>query len=90
MCNATVPDYAAFLKFFNDKFAFIVSNNIIFTAINSIIGLNGSMPILNDVCVVYLTYYIVIELAHLIVDVLLFIPRLAHAWMSAFSKKLGE
>lgn len=90
VCNSSVTDYPSFLQFFNDKFPLFLYNNFIFTAISSIFGPNGSMPIFNDVVVLYLAYYIVINLAHLIVDVLLFIPRLAHGWMSAFSKKLGE
>lgn len=87
---ASYSSFPSFAEFFSEKFAFIVNENFIYTCIDSIFGPEGTCPILSDVFVSYLTYYVVVELAHLVIDVLLFIPRLAHGWMSAFSKKLGE
>lgn len=90
ICNSSVTDYPTFKEFFFNNFEFLLVPNFISDAITSILGPGGVLPLLNNSCIVYLTYYIVIEIAHLLVDVLLFIPRLAHGWMSAFSKKLGE
>lgn len=89
-CNSSVTDLPTFLDFFDDKFGFFIYHNIISSSILLVFGPSGILPIMSSSCALYLSYYILIELAHLIVDVLLFIPRLAHGWMSAFSKKLGE
>lgn len=88
--NFTASTFPSFVEFMSTNLAFLYSDNVIYEAIYGVFGSNGSLPILGDSLVLYLTYYVVVELAHLLLDVLLFIPRLAHGWMSAFSKKLGE
>lgn len=88
--NFTASTFPTFADFMSEKLAFIYSDNVIYEAINGVFGANGVLPILGDSLVLYLTYYVVVELAHLLLDVLLFIPRLAHGWMGAFSRKLGE
>ena len=78
-----------FAEMMSNKLAFITTDNVIYTTINGVFGPSGELPLFNAALTTYLTYFVIVELAHLIVDVLLFIPRLAHNWMSYFSKK-GE
>lgn len=61
--------------------------NIVYTAITSIFG-NGSDSILslfgsNSPMLVYFTYFISVEILHLFVDFICFIPRLSHKWLSS-------
>lgn len=58
----------------------IVSNNVLFTALIDLFGANSDIfPIFssNDV-LMYLTYFITLMIVHIIVDVLLYIPRYCH------------
>ena len=50
----------------------------------SIFGENGAFPLFdsyNQSIVYYLSYCVNIEIVHVLFDVLVFIPRLAHKWV---------
>lgn len=79
------PD--TFISLMSEKLNFITTDNIIYTTIKSIFGTGGIMPVLQDGMTMYLTYFCIVEIVHLLVDVLVFIPRLAHGWLDAFVKK---
>ena len=80
-----------FEQMMTEKLGFFTSTeNVIFTSINDIFGPSGTLPILTEDLTAYLTYYIIIEIAHLCVDVLLFIPRIAHSWMDAYTRKNSQ
>lgn len=76
-----------FSEMMSEKLQFFTDGNIIYTTVAETFGSSGVLPILTDSLTAYASYYISIEILHLIVDVLLFIPRLAHEWMTAFTKK---
>ena len=70
-------DMITFTEMMSSKLQFTSSNNVIYSTIWDVFGTGGILPILTEGLAAYLTYYIIIELAHLVVDVLIFIPRLA-------------
>ena len=65
----------------------ILSDNVILTSLSSIFGVGGVFPIFSSPDIlIFFTWFIGVYLAHLFVDFLLFIPRLAHRWLSFFYK----
>ena len=59
------------------------SNNIVWTTIYRIFGENGVFPIFTSEAPLYvLNWFIWVELFHVFFDVIVFIPRLAHKWIS--------
>jgi len=65
-----------------------IKDTFIFEALDSVFGANGLLPLFsgsaNVFLLYYATYFISVMLLHLFVDFLVFIPRLAHKWMSNF------
>lgn len=55
---------------------------------NSLIGIfggSGSIPLFaNNDIIIYCSYFVSVYLLHLLVDFLLFIPRLTHDWLNKF------
>lgn len=80
-------DIITFAEMMSTKLQFTSVNNIIYSTIWGVFGTGGTLPILTEGLAAYLTYYIIIELAHLVVDVLIFIPRLAQGWISSFTRR---
>lgn len=67
----------------------IVTDNVIFNGLSQLFGVNGVMPFYaNDNLLIYLSYFIFVEITHVAVDVLLFIPRFAHKLMN--NNKVGD
>lgn len=58
------------------------SNNIVYTALNSIFGPSGVFPIFRPSFLSFFVYLVNIEIIHIFYDVIVFIPRLAHEWIS--------
>lgn len=78
----------SFSDYVSEKLGFFVPwSNVITETFTGVFGQNGVFPILSDNVVMFLTYFCVIELAHLVVDVLLFLPRLFHGWMDHFARR---
>ena len=66
----------------------VLTDNFVLDALNKLFGVGGVVPLFaNTDILLYLSYFICVYLAHLAVDVLLFIPRYAHKLMSAFGGK---
>lgn len=66
----------------------ILTNNFVYTALSGLFGSSGVVPLFTSPdLLLYLSYFICVYLAHLAVDVLLFIPRYSHKLMSAFGGK---
>lgn len=60
----------------------LFADNIVFSSLNSIFGASGIVPLFADSGILmYLSYFVICMIVHLVVDVLLFIVRLAHNWM---------
>lgn len=50
-------------------------------------GADGLIPIFHDMSIYFIfTWYVFVYLIHLMVDFILFIPRLAHNWMNKFTR----
>ena len=66
----------------------INDTNIIYSTLDEMFGQSGIFPLFNtgSPYLLYFTYLIVIELIHLFVDFIVFIPRLAHKWFDAFTR----
>lgn len=61
----------------------VVTDGTIYTSLNSIFGTGGILPLFTETGLLqFFTYFISVYIAHLFVDFLLFIPRIAHKWMS--------
>lgn len=72
------------LTFIGANFAVIESTDI-YDSLNSLFGVGGALEVFTGnlkYVMYYFTYFIYCMIAHLVVDVLVFIPRLAHHWMS--------
>ena len=60
----------------------ILTNNIVFTALDSIFGSSGVLPLfVSTDILLYFSYFICVWLCHIVVDVLLWIVRYAHKLM---------
>lgn len=67
----------------------VVTDNVIYTGLVDLFGVSGVMPFfINNNLIAYLSYFIFVEIVHLAVDVLLFIPRFAHKLMN--NNKVGD
>lgn len=60
-----------------------VSDNVVITSLRSIFGSGGVFPLFStDTPFIIFAWFICTYIAHLAVDFLLFIPRLAHKWLN--------
>lgn len=64
-----------------------ISSNVIYNTLNSLFGTGQTLPLVSNTVILILTYYVSLFIMHLIVDVLLFIPRFAMKWMDEFTKE---
>ena len=82
-------DPVSVINFFNENFGSI--SNIVSDSFNQIFGTSGVLPLFSSDSFVleFLTYFISCVIIHLAVDFLLFIPRIAHVWMSCFVNRGG-
>lgn len=61
----------------------VFTTGTIYTSLDGIFGVNGILPLFTQTGLLqFFTYFISVYIAHLFVDFLLFIPRIAHKWMS--------
>lgn len=74
------------LSFFNE-FG-INSSNVIFIAFQDFFGSTGFLPLIADNSTLFymFTYMSVIVLMHLVFDLLVFIPKLAHHYLNIFTR----
>lgn len=63
-------------------------NGIVVSTLNSIFGEGGVLPLFNHTLIFgYAQWFVGTLIVHLAVDVVLFIPRIAHKWLDDFAKK---
>ena len=87
--NGTLLTFESFMNKFLGFFA--PHGSIINITLEQVFGKNGLLPIMSQNVINYVTYFIAVEIIHLIADVLLFIVRLAHKWLDGFiSKTQGD
>lgn len=77
--GATVLSFGSFMSYSGFH---MVGSNLFYPVFTNILGPTGVMPLLNDVLVRFFSYFCCIQVMHLLVDVLLFVVRLAHKWMN--------
>lgn len=76
-----------FYAWLEQNFDFLgqISNSVIYSTlyqIFSITSVNSLFPVLSTSLIAFFTYLITVEIVHVIYDVMIFIPRLAHKWIS--------
>lgn len=59
-----------------------ISNNVVYVTLNSIFGVSGVFPVFGSSFLLFMTYLVNVEIIHVCFDVIVFIPRLAHKWIS--------
>ena len=59
-----------------------VTSNVVYVTLNGIFGSSGVFPTFGPSFLFFVTYLINVELIHVFYDVIVFIPRLAHKWIS--------
>lgn len=85
--SETYPSsFGADLMFVMTSYGFSADTSVDFVrqTMLSIFGENGAFPLFdsyNQSIVYYLSYCVNIEIVHVLFDVLVFIPRLAHKWV---------
>lgn len=69
------------------------SNNLVYTTLAAIFGTGGYLPYFDTTTVnpllLYMSYFVCVELVHIIVDILLFIPKVCVAILDK-TTKLGR
>ena len=61
----------------------VLTTTPVYTALDSIFGSAGTLPIfVSPDVLLYMSYFVCVFLIHLAVDFLLFIPRICHKWMT--------
>ena len=86
LTNAT-ESVVAFLPFM--KSLGLVDSGLIYNSLFDLFGTGGILPLFsaeNYAILVFLSYFVSVEIVHLAVDFLLFIPRLAHKYMNTFTQ----
>lgn len=66
----------------NQIFGSIMTENVIYTTLIEIFGAYGVFPIFGTSFLLFITYLVSVEIIHVFYDVIVFIPRLAHKWIS--------
>ena len=65
-------------------------DNSIYTTLLSVFGENGVLPLLQTPDILlYFSYYVIVNLIHLFIDFLLFIPKIAMSWLDGLYKLGG-
>ena len=76
-----------FYAWLEQNFAFMgqISNSVIYSTfyqIFSITSVTSLFPTLSTSLMAFFTYLVTVEIVHILYDVMVFIPRLAHKWIS--------
>ena len=76
-----------FYAWLEQNFGFMnqIQNSVIYSTlyqIFSITSVSSLFPVLSTSLMAFFTYLITVEIIHVIYDVIVFIPRLAHKWIS--------
>lgn len=83
----TVISFAPFDSFMT---TFGVStDSVVYTSLVGLFGAEGTLPLFSGTTsapILFLSYFVAVEIIHLAVDFLLFIPRLCHKYMEKFTQ----
>lgn len=78
-------EYFSFYVFLSNYLGlFFSSNNVLSSVFSSILGPSGIFPVFSTQSgwLVFFSYLGTVEIVHVLFDVVVFIPRLAHKWIS--------
>lgn len=76
-----------FTEFLSNNSFSLIADNIVSSTLSSIFGVGGVLPLFEtDLIFTLLGWFVSVFLCHLLVDFVLFIPRLSHKWL----KKLTQ
>lgn len=81
--SESLPTFISFMEQFG-----ISDMSIIYVSLQDIFGAEGILPLFgagSNVLLTYMTYFVVVEIVHLAVDFLVFIPKLCHKWMDSMT-----
>lgn len=78
----TLPDFTSYMAQLG-----INTDNVIYDALNNLFGSAGVIHFFNanSVILLYMSYIIFVEILHLFVDFILFIPRLGRKYLDRFT-----
>ena len=85
--QSSTDTLTAFLPFM--KNLGLMDNGLIYNSLSDLFGSGGILPLFsaeNNAILVFLSYFVSVEIVHLAVDFLLFIPRIGHKYMNTFTQ----
>lgn len=85
--QSSTDTLTAFLPFM--KNLGLMDSGIIYNSLSDLFGSGGILPLFsaeNNAILVFLSYFVSVEIVHLAVDFLLFIPRIGHKYMNTFTQ----
>lgn len=85
--QSSTDTLTAFLPFM--KSLGLVDSGLIYKSLSDLFGTGGILPLFsaeNNAILVFLSYFVSVEIVHLAVDFLLFIPRIGHKYMNTFTQ----
>lgn len=75
----SLPTFLTYMQSFG-----ISTDSIIYSVLGDLFGAGGILPMFSagsNAVLLYLSYFVMVQIIHLAVDFLVFIPRLSHKWM---------
>ena len=75
----SLPTFLSFMQSFG-----ISTDSVIYSVLDDLFGASGILPMFSagsNAVLLYLAYFVMVQIIHLAVDFLVFIPRLSHKWM---------
>lgn len=80
-------DNVTLISFFSEMG--VLDTNVIFTALVEMFGTNGYLPLIESTSTLFyvFTYMAIVSLLHLVIDMIMFIPKLAHKYLTNFAEK---
>ena len=85
--QSSTDTLTAFLPFM--KNLGLMDSGLIYNSLSDLFGSSGILPLFsadNNAILVFLSYFVSVEIVHLAVDFLLFIPRIGHKYMNTFTQ----
>lgn len=83
--TSEMPTFLEFMQGFG-----ISSESICYTVMADLFGADGVLPLFsagNNAVLLFLAYFCSVEIIHLAVDFIVFIPRLSHKFMNKFCQE---
>lgn len=77
--SSDLPTFLEYMQNFG-----LSTTSVCYTALQELFGSTGVLPLFasgDNAVVLFLSYFVTVQIVHLSVDFLLFIPRLSHKWL---------